>query len=116
MLVDPLADVVAALARGVRVIPVLVDGARMPRREQLPPSLGKLAARQALELSHARFRADLGPMLRVLDKTLGSQTALPGTRPLPSRADAAPGAGPESEAQRNDPDTVVAAVLARLET
>ena len=54
-----------SLTRGVRVIPVLVDSARMPRREQLPASLGKLATRPAVELSPARFRADLGPLISV---------------------------------------------------
>ena len=43
----------AALARNIRVIPVLVDGARMPRADELPPSLAPLAGRQALQLSPA---------------------------------------------------------------
>src|ERR1700733_9408260 len=51
-------EIEAALARQVRVIPVLVDGARMPRAEELPPSLAKLTRRQALELSPVRFDAD----------------------------------------------------------
>jgi hypothetical protein len=66
-------EIEVALTRGIRVIPILVDGARMPHREQLPASLGKLATRQALELTPARFRADLGPLLNVLDKTLASR-------------------------------------------
>ena len=48
-------EIEAALARNVRVIPVLVDGARMPRLEELPPSMGGLVRRQALELSPSRF-------------------------------------------------------------
>jgi TIR domain len=35
-------EIEAALTRGVRVIPVLVGGARMPRPAQLPPSLASL--------------------------------------------------------------------------
>jgi TIR domain len=60
----------AALARDVRVIPILVEGARMPRPDQLPPSLAKLARRQALELSPSRFHFDIGRLLKVLDSTL----------------------------------------------
>ena len=63
-------EIEAALARDVRVIPVLVGGARMPRPDQLPASLGTLARRQAVELSHARFSSDLAPLLNVLDKVL----------------------------------------------
>jgi hypothetical protein len=65
-------EIEAALARGVRVIPVLVDGARVPRPDQLPPSLAALARRQAVELSHARFSSDLSSLLNVLDKALAS--------------------------------------------
>ena len=63
-------EIEAALARDVRVIPILVDGARMPAAEELPNSLSKLARRQALELSPARFASDTGQLLKGLDKAL----------------------------------------------
>ncbi len=63
-------EVEAALARGVRIIPVLVDGAEMPSPEQLPPSLAPLSHRQALELSPARFHYDTSRLLDVLDRIL----------------------------------------------
>jgi len=63
-------EIEAALTRGVRVIPILVEGARMPRADELPPSLGGLVRRQALELSPSRFEFDTSRLLRVLDKTL----------------------------------------------
>jgi hypothetical protein len=66
-------EIEAALARKVRVIPILVDGARMPRAEELPPSLAPLARRQALELSPSRFEFDTSRLLKVLDKTLGAK-------------------------------------------
>ena len=68
-------EIEAALERGVRVIPVLVEGARMPGSVQLPASLAKLARRQALELSPARFGSDLEKLLRVLDKILAEAPA-----------------------------------------
>ena len=68
-------EIEAALTRDVRVIPILVDGARMPRAGELPPSLAKLVRRQALELSPARFDFDTGRLLKVLDKTLAEVRA-----------------------------------------
>lgn len=62
-------EIEAALTRGVRVIPVLVDGATMPDAEELPPSLAALARRQALELSPNRFEFDTDRLLDVLDRT-----------------------------------------------
>jgi TIR domain len=63
-------EIEAALARNVRVIPILVEGARMPRAAELPPSLARLVRRQALELSPARFDSDTSRLLRVLERTL----------------------------------------------
>jgi hypothetical protein len=80
-------EIEAALARGVRVIPVLVDGARMPRPDQLPASLAPLARRQAIELSHSRFSADLTGLLNILERELRPAPAreLPSGQALPSR-------------------------------
>jgi hypothetical protein len=63
-------EIEAALTRKVRVIPILVDGATMPRADELPPSLARLAHRQALELSPARFDYDTSRLLKVLDRAL----------------------------------------------
>ncbi len=60
-------EIEAALARNIRVVPVLVGGARMPRADELPASLAKLARRQALELSPNQFDFDLRRLLKVLD-------------------------------------------------
>src|SRR5262245_44545051 len=51
-------EIAAALARDIRVIPVLVDGARMPKVGDLPESLKLLVRRQAIELRHAHFGRD----------------------------------------------------------
>ena len=59
-------EIEAALRRGIRVIPVLVDGAAMPRREDLPDSLQKLRRRQAIEISHNRFDSDVERLTRAL--------------------------------------------------
>jgi tetratricopeptide (TPR) repeat protein len=67
----------AALTRNVRVIPILVAGARMPRPDQLPPSLAKLVRRQALELSPSHFESDTSRLHNVLDKALAEVHARP---------------------------------------
>jgi hypothetical protein len=63
----------AALQRKVRIIPILVGKVRMPPAEQLPPSLGKLVNRQALELDPNRFEADTRRLVRVVEKTLAEE-------------------------------------------
>jgi hypothetical protein len=63
-------EIEAALERGIRVIPVLVDGTTMPRSDLLPPSLVKLSRRQAVVLSPDRFQLDADRLLPVLDKTV----------------------------------------------
>ena len=59
-------EVESALARDVRVIPVLVDGAEMPRAEQLPASLRSLTRRQATRLNHERFGSEAEAMTEAL--------------------------------------------------
>jgi hypothetical protein len=63
-------EIEAALTRNVRVIPILVEGAQMPRADQLPASLATLVRRQALELSPSRFDSDARRLLKVLDRTI----------------------------------------------
>ena len=63
-------EVEAALEREVLLIPILVDGATMPRGDQLPPSIAPMVRRQALELSPHRFKADTERLLDVMERTL----------------------------------------------
>ena len=48
-------EIKAALDRGIRVIPVLVDGASMPASDELPEALQGLARRHAIQLDHESF-------------------------------------------------------------
>jgi hypothetical protein len=57
-------EVAAGLQRkDVRVIPVLVSGAQMPRPETLPDELKALATRQSYALRYERFTADANGLL-----------------------------------------------------
>jgi Tol biopolymer transport system component len=68
-------EVEAALSRKVRVIPLLIDGAPMPRADQLPQSLARLVRRQAQDLSPSRFDADANRLVGVLERTLAEARA-----------------------------------------
>jgi formylglycine-generating enzyme required for sulfatase activity len=51
-------EIAAALSRDIRVIPVLVDGAQMPKVGQLPEDLQALAHRNAVDVRNAQFGRD----------------------------------------------------------
>ena len=55
-----------ALAKHVRVIPVLVGGAAMPDAGVLPLELKALAKYQAMEIRHERFRADVEALVQAI--------------------------------------------------
>ena len=94
-------EIEAALSRRVLVIPVLVDGARMPRADELPPSLAALVRRQALELSPARFDFDTSRLLRVLDRSLAEvRAAQQDAAPTDTASDPSSAAQPETPEQR----------------
>ena len=82
-------EVETALRQGVRVIPVLVDGAEMPAAEELPEPLKPLARRHAVEISHSRFASDADRLVRAfgLDEPAAPETA---AAPEPQRGASAP--------------------------
>jgi hypothetical protein len=59
-------EIASALQRDIPVVPVLVRGARMPRAEQLPDDLKELAFRNAVELTHARWKSDVQVLVDAL--------------------------------------------------
>jgi hypothetical protein len=93
-------EIEAAMTRDVRVIPILVDGARMPRADELPPSLADLARRHAVELSTSRFEVGTRQLLNALDTIVPS---LFPSMPTESVGAAAPPAKPEPEPQAMPP-------------
>lgn len=64
-------EIAAALQRNdVRVIPLLVSGAEMPRAENLPDDLKPLASRQNYQLRYERFNADANDLIAQLIKVV----------------------------------------------
>lgn len=63
-------ETVTALQRGIRVVPVLVGGAFMPRADELPDDLKPLARRQAIEISHKQWEATTAELIRALEAIL----------------------------------------------
>lgn len=68
-------EITSAFARGVRVIPVLVQGAQMPRAQDLPEALRPLSRRQAFDLSDQRWRQDVDSLVATLERILERQRA-----------------------------------------
>lgn len=67
-------EIATAIKRGVKVIPVLVDGASMPSSGDLPDDLKPLVRRNALEVRHTRFKTDCARLTAALARALeGSQ-------------------------------------------
>jgi len=68
-------EIAKALERGVRVIPVLVGGATMPRPDDLPNDLRPLSVHQAMDLRDAHFHADAEQLMDELNKTVPGITS-----------------------------------------
>jgi hypothetical protein len=66
----------------VRVIPVLVEGARMPAAKELPEELHALCRRNAVELTDARWEYDVGRLTAALSKVLPASAGPPAV-PVP---------------------------------
>jgi hypothetical protein len=64
-------ELAKAIERNVRIIPILVKGAPMPKADQLPEELRSLTRRQALELRHERWDHDVDHLASALEQALG---------------------------------------------
>jgi len=66
-------EIAAALRRNIPVIPILLDGARIPKASQLPDELKGLASRTGLDVRHASFRSDMDRLIHRLKAEKGRQ-------------------------------------------
>ena len=76
-------EVEHALQRNIPVIPVLVHGAKLPAKEELPDTLAELSLFQAIELkSGSEFRRDMAHLIKwMLPHLKRSSPVSPGTSP-----------------------------------
>lgn len=65
-------EIAAALTRDIPVIPVLLEGAQMPRPEQLPEDIRELSERNGLNVRHASFDGDMAKLLSALQGSTAS--------------------------------------------
>jgi len=63
-------ELAAALARNILVIPVLVDGTRMPKASELPDSLKPLALRNAIQVRNTNFGSDAEQLITKMREAL----------------------------------------------
>ncbi len=105
-------EIEAGLKRDMRVIPVIVGGARMPEPEELPASIAGLTDIQAYELNDARWRADRDELLRRLDRVIDNGSSATREPPrghgrvgpeVPAPPPAAPPAPPPKEKAKAGP-------------
>jgi len=80
-------EIAAALARQIRVIPVLIDGAQPPDDDKLPDSIKPLARRNAVEVRNTNFGRDAESLITKIRDAL--KTGRPVTRRWPFIAGAA---------------------------
>jgi formylglycine-generating enzyme required for sulfatase activity len=76
-------EIATALQRDIPVIPILLDGVKLPKSEQLPKDLQALTARNGLDIRHASFHIDM-------DKLIGGLKGQPDHAALPRSASALP--------------------------
>jgi hypothetical protein len=63
-------EVAAALGRKIPLIPIMIQGASMPRAKELPDDLAPIARRNAFELRDARWERDVEDLILDLEKLL----------------------------------------------
>jgi multiple sugar transport system substrate-binding protein len=68
-------EIGTALRRDIRVIPVLVDGALIPRSKDLPDDLKGLVRRNALRVSHTGFDDDCRRLVTAIEQVLEKNAA-----------------------------------------
>jgi hypothetical protein len=61
-----------ALERNIHILPVLVDGARMPKEELVPEDVRPIVRRQAIEISDIRWDYDLQCTISAVEKVLAA--------------------------------------------
>ena len=64
-------ELATALRRNMIVIPVLAEGARLPRSASLPPDISAVVMHQKQEVTHERFVHDVNDLIRAIQLGTG---------------------------------------------
>lgn len=106
-------EIARALASGLPVLPVLLDGARMPELADLPEPLQGLVYRNAIELSGSQWQKDVARLIEALRRSAGEAARPAGSwsdrvlqlfadPPAPARAPAPAAKAPPPTAPTRD--------------
>jgi hypothetical protein len=72
---DPVVlEIGTALERGIRVVPLLVDGAIMPNPDDLPKRIQGLSRRQAVQLDLENFRVHVSALIETIRQASAAST------------------------------------------
>ena len=99
-------EIATALARDIPVVPVLFDGAAIPRQDELPDELKELALRNGLSIRHDSFHADAGRLARALEAIAAepeAQTSKRGCAERPERGEEGPNGSTAARASKTVP-------------
>src|SRR5262249_14481041 len=69
-------EIASALNQDKLVIPVLVHDAQMPKSDELPEAIRSLARRNAVRLTHERFKADAQGLISAIQQALEETSTL----------------------------------------
>lgn len=71
-------EIAAALARRIKVVPVIIDDAVLPKPSDLPSDLKSLPEWQAFRMQNTQFERDFGALKDKLRETVGQTNATDG--------------------------------------
>jgi len=77
-------EIAKALSRNIKVVPVMLDGTKMPQSEELPEPLRGLTRRQLIAIDPTRFEDDVRKLAEAIKRILGEPELRPTPPPLPS--------------------------------
>jgi TIR domain/PASTA domain len=87
-------EIETALRHGIRVIPLLIDGATMPAPAELPATLSPITHRQALTLTGTHRRYDAEHLVEAVKRALDQPPVEPVSPPAPPPVPTASAPGP----------------------
>jgi hypothetical protein len=98
-------EIAAALSAGIRIVPLLMNGAAMPREDRLPADIAPLARRQALVIRDADWPYYIEKLTKAIAPSLPKRRWVPVAIATALAAIAAVAAGMSYSLRRATPET-----------